>query len=109
MSSLTHTRWLCLQEETYQAVLDYDLKRAAMLQEKLDHHRRRLEDHSSGRRLLEDADHERTLRQITVFSRQLERLDAEGHKEKMEKVQEAREMFHNMHRSDYIDYSKTGL
>ena len=91
------------------AVLEYDKKRAKALKEKLGEHQRRLHEHVSGRRLLSDEDHQRTLRQINVFTQHIEQLEAEGYKDKMEKVEDARSSFHNMHKMDYIDFDKTGI
>jgi oligoribonuclease NrnB/cAMP/cGMP phosphodiesterase (DHH superfamily) len=97
------------QEEAYQAIVEHDKRRARMLKERLEHHERRLEEHTSGRMLLQDDEHERTLRQINVFSNHLDRLLSETYLEKMEKVHDARKSVYNMHRNDYLDYSKTGL
>jgi hypothetical protein len=97
------------QDETLKAVLEYDAKRARMLKDRLEHHERRLEEHVSGRRLLKDDEHERTLRQINVVAQHLGKLESETHDEKMEKVDDARRSMYNMHRNDYLDYGKTGL
>lgn len=80
-----------------------------MLKDKLGEHQRRLEEHTSGRRRLSGEEHSKVLRQIEVFSETLDKLENEGRKEKMEKVEELRESFNDMHRMDYIDFDKTGI
>jgi hypothetical protein len=89
--------------------MEHDKHRVRMLRARLAQHQRRLDAHTSGRRLLQDDEHERTLRQINVFTHHVDRIESETYLEKMEKVHDARKSMYNMHRNDYLDYYKTGL
>jgi hypothetical protein len=89
--------------------VEHDKRREKMLKERLEHHARRLEEHISGRRLLKEQEHDRTVQQVNVFTHHLDKLESETHVEKMEKVHDARSSMYNIHRRDYLDYSKTGL
>lgn len=96
---------ISLLQTSPEAVAEYDAKRALHIEKLLEEHGRKLQDHKSGRRLLDDEEHRKLLRQVDAFQRKLTQINGATDKDRMERLLEVRE-HQNELRVDYLDFDK---
>ena len=88
-------------------VIAHDKMRMERLEKLLENRRRQLQDHHSGRRLLDEKEHAAVTRSVNNYQRKLDILASETMAHKLDKLEEhTGEAWKNMNTLDYIDLTR---